>query len=317
MAIKYDPGYNAEIRRVVKNFNQKRNRAYAKGFRNLPDIIKVSDLKARYEVRSDLNKELKLLKSFSSGGRSVLERIENQGGATTTNWEMKYLKLNTKKAKEYFIKRYQMIASKVGRFPGEKMNLDNLAQKISILDMDLKYMNQQQFRSYKATIEEYLGTPAKRRGGYRGFLSEVLGVMRMVGIEEKSINRIMRKINELTPDQFHQMYETSSLVSRIYELADSPIYTGGLKLNTSESYAKDLIDSFVNEVDDLVEAAKQEVVLEEYNPLNELAKSIGKRPEAVQPKLSKQNKIPKSTLTKKDIEDLKALGWDDLIDETQ
>ena len=77
MAIRYDPGYNKEIRNVVRNFNRKRNRAYARGFRDLPDLVKVSDLKARYSSREDLNKQLTMLKRFSSGGNEILKAIEN------------------------------------------------------------------------------------------------------------------------------------------------------------------------------------------------------------------------------------------------
>lgn len=315
MAIRYDPGYNAEIRKVVRNFNRKRNRAYAKGFRNLPNLVKVSDLKARYETRADLNKQLRALKRFSSGGKNILETIENQGGATATAWEFKYLKQNAKDARNYFLRQYRDISRKIGKFPGERLRLENIVDKINFLDMDIKYMDQEQFRSFRATINEYITSGSKRRAGYRGFLSEVLSVMKLVGIEEKDINKVMRKINELTPDQFYSMYESSSLISRIYELADSPIYSGGLKLNTTTGKAKELVDNLVEEVDDLVENAKREPV-GDYDPLNDFMKSIGKEPKALATPLPK-GKIAKSSLTEQQVEDLKTLGWDDLIDESK
>ena len=52
MAIRYDANYNREISRVVKNFNNKRNRAIKRGLKNVPAPIKVSDLKARYRTIS-------------------------------------------------------------------------------------------------------------------------------------------------------------------------------------------------------------------------------------------------------------------------
>lgn len=311
MTIRYDPGYNAEIRRVVQNFNRKRARAYAKGFRDLPDIIKVSDLKARYETRSELNKELRMLKRFSSR-KDVLRQIENQGGAKAISWEFNYLKQNVKRAREFYLKQYQTIAKKVGRFPGERMQLDTISAKLNLLEMDLNYMNQEQFRSYKATINEYLTSGSRKRAGYRGFLSEVLNVMRMVGINEDTINRVMNKVNELTADQFFEMYNDSDLVSRIYDLADSPIY-GELKLNTDRDTAEDLINTFVEEVDDLVETAKQPK--QEYDPLNEFMKSIGKEKT---PRSYKNKKIPRSQLTDRDIEMLEALGGTEgIVDETK
>jgi len=316
MAIRYDPGYNKEIRDVVRNFNRKRNRAYAKGFRDLPDLVKVSDLKARYSSREDLNKQLKMLKTFSSGGNGILEAIENQGGATSTAWEFKYLKENAEDARDYFLRQYKLVAKKVGRFPGERLRLENIAEKINFLDMDIKYLDQEQFRSYKATINEYLKSASKQRAGYRGFLAEVVSVMKMVGIEDRDINRVFNKVKELSPSQFFTMYEESDLISRIYELADSPIYTGGtLKLNTTPDRAKELVDTFVEEVDDLVEKAKKEPE-GEYDPLNDFVKALRKEPEELPGPLP-HGKIAKSTLTPRQIRDLKYLGWDDLIDETK
>ena len=135
MAIRYDSGYNAEIRRVVRNFNSKRKRALAKGFKNLPDIVKVSDLKARYETRTSLNRELRALRQFSKGGKDILKVIENRGGATATAWEFKYLKQNVKEARNYFLRQYKLLAGKVGRFPGERLRIENIIDKINFLSI--------------------------------------------------------------------------------------------------------------------------------------------------------------------------------------
>lgn len=302
MAIRYDANYNAKINRVVKNFNQKRNRAIKRGFKNVPQPIKVSDLKARYTSRRELNKQLTQLTKFSRGGDAVLRKVENQGGATAIKWELDYLKANVKAAREFFADEYRTVAAKVGDFPGERMRLDTIAKKLSTLDLDLAYMSQSQFNSYRAAINEYINKPKSYAAGYRGFLAEVEGVMRLVGIAEAEIDKFFEKFKVLTPEQFHQLYENSDLIGRVYELADSPIYEGGLKLTTSKDETRDLIETLMEETDDLVDMAKQDFWL-------------SKPPEL--PKELKGNKIPKSSLTKEKISQLKALGWDDLIDETK
>lgn len=302
MAIRYDTNYNAKINRVVKNFNQKRNRAIKRGFKNVPQPIKVSDLKARYTSRRELNKQLTQLAKFSRGGDAVLRQVENQGGATAIKWELDYLKANVKAARKFFADEYRTVAAKVGDFPGERMRLDTIAKKLSTLDLDLAYMSQSQFNSYRAAINEYINKPKNYAAGYRGFLAEVESVMRMVGIEESDIDKFFDKFKVLTPDQFHQLYENSDLIGRVYELADSPEYEGSLKLTTGKDEARVLIDTLIEETDDLVDMAKQDFWL-------------SKPPEL--PKELKGNKIPKSSLSKEKIAQLKALGWDDLIDETK
>lgn len=311
MAIRYDANYNAKINRVVKNFNQKRNRAIKRGFKNVPAPIKVSDLKARYTTRSEMNKQLTQLSRFAKGRNDVLRKIENEGGATAIQWEFDYLKSNVKAAKEFFKKEYQLISSKVGDYPGERMHLDNIAKKLSTLDLDLAYMNQSQFNSYRSAIYEYINKPKNYGAAYRGFLSEVENVMTLVGIPEESKKLFFDKISTLTPEQFNKLYQTSDLISRVYDLADSPEYTGTVKINTSKDEAIDLISSLIEETDDLVKQAKTETTDVFVDDFSEKLRKT-KVPSAM-----KENKIPLSSLTKQDIENLKALGWDDLIDETK
>lgn len=265
MAIRYDANYNAKINRVVKNFNQKRNRAIKRGFKNVPQPIKVSDLKARYTSRRELNKQLTQLTRFSRGGDAVLRKVENEGGATAIKWEFDYLKSNVKAAKKFFADEYRTVAAKVGDFPGERMRLDTITKKLATLDLDLAYMNQQQFNSYRSAIREYINKPKKYAAGYRGFLSEVEAVMRIVGIDEKTIDQFFEKFSVLTPDQFHKLYENSDLIARVYEIAGSPDTPGTIKLNTSKDETKELIDTLLEETDDLIKDAQfDEKIIEDF-----------------------------------------------------
>lgn len=305
MAIRFDRSYNARITRVVKNFNQKRNRAIKRGFKDVPPPIRVSDLKARYTTRNELNKQLTQLSKFSSS-KDVLKRVENQGGAQAIKWELGYLKSNLNAAKEFFQKEYQLVASKVGDFPGERMRLDTIAKKLNTLDLDLAYMNQSQFNTFRSAIREYINKPKKYGAGYRGFLNEIEQVMTLVGIDKDTQKQFFDKISVLTPEQFNKLYQTNDLVARIYELADSPIYTGSIKLNASEEEAEDLVKTLIEETDDIVKQAQNEDLLYGYEPTK---KEI--------PSTMKGKKIPKSSLSSLDISKLKSLGWDDLIDESK
>lgn len=258
MAIRYDKSYNAKIAQVVKRFNEKRNRAIKRGFKDVPAPIKVSDLKARYTTRSEMNKQLTQLSKFASRGYDVLKEVENQGGAKAIKWELSYLKSNLELSKEYYKKQYALIASKVGDFPGERMRLDTISKKLSTLELDLAYMTQSQFNSYRAAIKEFINKPKKMMAGYRGFLKEVDNVMTMVGIKEDKKKLFFSKIDTLTPEQFNYLFEKSDIVSRVYDLADSPTYEHGIKLNTTEDIAEDLIETLLEETDDLVKKAKAE-----------------------------------------------------------
>lgn len=309
MAIKYTKAYNQEIRKAVRHFNQVRNTLSKRGIKLTPSPIKVSELKARYQTRRELNRELTLLNKVSSSSDKLLKEIENQGGAKSIKWELDYLKLNERNALNYFKREAEIERRRLPEFPGEKMRYDAINQKIHYLQMDIDYMNQEQFRSYRSAIREYMATPAKMKGGYRGFLSEIESVMRLVGYDDATIKSFFTKFKVLTPSQFQTLYETSDLISRIYELADSPIYSDSLKINTTTGDAKEMIDTLLEETDDMVKQAK-----EMERDLMDFEDRVAKTeiPKPIQGK-----KIPKSSLSQKQINDLIALGWDDLIDENK
>lgn len=256
MAIRYNKALNARLRREVDNFNKKRKRAIQRGFRQLPPAMKVSELKARYTVKSDLDRELNRLRRFNV--TNALERVETQGGIDSTSWELKYLKGNVRNARDYFQRELNRQSKRVAKFPGEAERLNNIKAKIDILDIDLSYMNQEQFRSARRAIYEYVEAPAKRKAGYRGFLTEVDLVMQRLGYSSDEIDSVLDKFNELSPDQFLYAYDHFDIISRIYELADSPIY-GGLKLNTTEKDGENLVDTLMEQVDGVITDAKNNV----------------------------------------------------------
>ena len=250
MAIRYNKDLNAKIRKEVKNFNARRKVLSKRGIKLTSAPIKVSELKARYQSRRDLEKELGLLSKVSSRNDSLLKEVENNGGATAIEWELEYLKLNEKKAREYFERERKIVASKVGRFPGERMRLDNIEYKLNILDLNIDYMNQDQFKAYKSTIREYMSIPGKIKGGYRGFLIEVEQSMSKLGYDRKDINKVFNKLKQLSPSQFHQFYEENDLVGRIYELIQSPKHGGNGEFTTNEDDAREKIATFIEELDD-------------------------------------------------------------------
>lgn len=256
MAIRYNKELNARLRREVDNFNKKRKRAIQRGFRQLPPAMKVSELKARYTVKSDLDRELNRLRKFNI--TDALERVETQGGIDSTSWELKYLKGNVRNARDYFQRELNRASKRVAKFPGEAERVNNIRAKIDILDIDLSYMNQEQFRSAKRAIFEYVEAPAKRKAGYRGFLTEVDLVMQRLGYSQDEIDSVLDKFNELNADQFLYVYDHFDIISRIYELADSPVY-GGLKLNTTDEDAENLVDTLREQVDGVITDAKNNV----------------------------------------------------------
>lgn len=252
--VKYSKEFNKEARYIVSNYNARVKRAKAAGLKRVPEPVKLSELKAL--GRSSLNKQLNLLKSFNRN--TSLKTVELAGGAITTKFQLQNIKTNLTGAKIYFASEVARREKRNLRFPSERLLLINTQEKEALLYKDIQSLSPEDFRSFVATIREYENYPAKRRAGYRGFLSEVDNVMQMLGYPEETINKLINKFNVLNPDQFFYAYDNSDLIARVYELADSPIY-GELKLNTTDDDAIDLINTLMEEADDIIKDAIENV----------------------------------------------------------
>lgn len=315
MAIRFTPEYNREIRRVVANFNRKRNRAISRGFRYLPEPVTTRELKQRYSKRVDLNRELSRMEAFSSGRDDPLKIIETSGGAKAIKWEYDNLKRNIKYAKAFFDREIEeglSLDTPLRVTQAEYVN--NLRAKRDYLDLELAELSQSQFRTFRKTINEYIYANERNYNNYRGWMNEVEIIMRNLGYDNKTINKFFEGFDTLTPRQFLKMYQQSALVSRIYELY-IPTNDKSFKLSTTEEDAKELISSFMVQKEELIRKAKEADELKELREnkaIKEFADEM--RRTSVPKQRTGKAKIPRKDLTPEDIEKLKALGWEDLIE---
>lgn len=313
MAIRFDRAYNAEIARVVKNFNQKRNRAVKQGYKYLPPVTTVSELKSRYATKAELNRELNAMRRFSRGGNEVLKVIETTGGAKAIKWEYDYLKKNLKAAKAF----YDREIADASRLDTEMLVnkaeiINNLKAKRDYLELEMSELNQSQFKTFRKTINGYLYANERNATAYRSWLKEVEIIMRNLGYDEGTINKFFEGFDQLTPREFITMYRQSALVSRIYELY-IPTRDHSFRLSTTEEDAKDLINTFMAEKDELIKKAKFHEEMDD-KPLEDFVKSLTEQ-ELPKAREEGKAKLKRKNLTAKQIKQLEELGWDDLIDD--
>lgn len=312
MAIRFDPAYNAEIRRVVRNFNQKRNRAIKRGYKYLPPKMTVSELKSRYTSRSQLNRDLNALKRFNREGDKALKVVETSGGAKAIKWEYDYLKRNLQYAKEFYDREIEDAARlDTPMMVAKAEYINNLRSKRDYLNLELAELSQSQFRTFRNTINEYLYANERNMSGYRNWMNEVELIMRNLGYDNKTINKFFEGFNELSPRQFLTMYRQSQLVSRIYELY-IPTKDHSFRLSTTEEDAKDLINTFMVEKDEMIKKAKMQDEIKTQG-LEEFVKSLTDE-KLAQRKRDGKAKLQRKNLTAEQIKQLEELGWDDLIE---
>lgn len=310
MAIKFTPEYNKEIRNVVRNFNRKRNRAIQRGFRYLPEPLSTRELKSRYKTSRELRRELNYLKKFSASRDDALKIVETSGGAKAIKWEYEHLKRNLRYAKDFYDREISdAIKLDTPLLIAKSEYINNLKAKRDYLDLEMSELTPSQLRTFRKTINGYLYANERNLNSYRNWMGEVEVIMRNLGYDNKTINEFFKGFDQLTPRQFLKMYQQSALVSRIYELY-IPTNDKSFKLSTTEEDAKDLINTFMIEKDELIRKAKLDD-LKEGKALKEFTKSLAKK--AV-PQKKGPAKLRRKDLTPEQIKDLKDLGWEDLIE---
>ena len=312
MAKRFDPDFNSEIRRIVKNFNQKRNRAYRRGFSYLPNKAYVSDIKASFNTKSEIKKYLKELEKFNNMGDAALDIISTDNGGKISRYNLMFIKDNLKDTKAFFDRQ---IAEAEELFYEDQYSiarrdyLFNLQAKRKYLDFEIMQLDQSGLRTFERYTKQALSYNKSNITAYKGFLSGVEDVMRRLGYDEKYISTFYEKMSSISPAQFIKMYRKNDLIARIYEMIPSPEH-GRDKINTDDDTAKEYINQFVKEFEDMVRKSTS---------LQEFEKETNKKYKEYEKQLAQKNKkkIPLSSLSQTDIDKLTALGWMDLVDENE
>lgn len=139
--IRWSEADEAELKRVVKNFNAKLTRLEKKDPQNksaLPERVSAAQLRELIETRQDLNRELNALRRFSErGAEEIVHLPDNDNNLKITKWQKKEMArreviINQKRKKQ--LERVANIeledrGKKIGYTKGERDKID-----ISIFD---------------------------------------------------------------------------------------------------------------------------------------------------------------------------------------
>lgn len=310
MAIKYDADLNNEIRRIVKNFNQKRNRALKRGFSYLPNKAFVSEIKTSFDNRTDLKRYLKELEKFNKLKDYALETVETLAGGRTSRYNLMYIKDNLKDTKAFFDRQIAEANELFASDPysiARREYLFNLEQKRRYLDINIMNLDQSGIKTFQKYTAQALNYNKSNITAYKGFLSGVEQIMKNAGIDQKRINQLYEKMANISPAQFIKMYRKSDVIAKLYDIIPSPSH-GKSMINTSDEEVEDLVEKFMK---DFTKEMSDSIALDEFHEETERVYKEYQKDTIAE----RSKKIKASTLTAKQLQDLKELGWMDLVDE--
>ncbi len=256
-----------ELRKAISNFNSKINRLEKLDREvDIPEKANISAIKERVSNKWDLNREIGKLKRFTKRGAEGL--IQNKSGVVLSKWEYENIqreqkRLNARLLRE--IKRYGDITPKefgkkqsatYSQMGDEKITNLKARQK-AISSKSLSKVNKEQLKSLKTLLNKTSANYRKDKAiFYNNYLDgTLLNLGYYVGYDEKKLNYIKEKLNELTPDQFIKAFNTDVSLKDIqdrYVLS----HEDGITPELLESDVTPVLDELYNNIDEIVSSYK-------------------------------------------------------------
>lgn len=224
--INYDKKFNAEINRVVRNFNAKVRRLEHQGLRYLPETVSVADLKSTYFDRDSLKRKLKQLERFSTSGAEQI--VQTAGGAKTTKWELQALR----EERDYLRKRYAKKIMEYGNIVptslGKRQDVsyakmgdaryENLKVLKKSVEKDITMLDQYDFnRVKKSTFAQIRRYHRQKYVLYANYFTFLEDVAYKADIDEETLNKIKDKLAQMDIDKFMEFFETERAFSAIID----------------------------------------------------------------------------------------------------
>lgn len=253
MGIRFNPELNRRLIKSVTNYNRRVTRANKLGGirkDELPEKVRIRDLKRNYTNRKELINELENLESFRR------KDVRKDALEAVSKYDLALIKNNRNETLKFLKNREKILQKRVKNgYPFEKTDLETVRHNIDVMNLNPETASQDELEAMERQVNNYRVFKRKQGAGYRGFMSEVDFVMRNVGIGAKERKEFFDKFSKLTPEELYYIYETNGLIDAIYGLADSPS-VGNTKLNTTQVQAEQLIDELIKQADSLIKEAK-------------------------------------------------------------
>lgn len=196
-----------ELNKAIKNFNSKLNRLYKKGLDvNLPDKIKLKEIKERIYSRNDFKTELNRLKNFTKKGAELPAEI---GSGKVTKWEYNEVKKairrdNARKKKEEKERRSEIYEN--GELIGRRIGIELLEYKPRSTDISKR--SYQEFKKLQKIFfnrnDKY--SYERKRGYLENYIKSLSDYKSM-----NEYNDVIKILQNMNPDKFIKLIDDGTL----------------------------------------------------------------------------------------------------------
>lgn len=237
--IRYDSNYNANIQRVVSNFNRKVARLNKAGVTNIPQKVSVRDLKSKYFTRSEMNQQLRDLMLFSKRGSENLVTIN---GKEFTQYDIDLFRRRLQTERRRLSQEIQRAESFKSKYPMQHdIHTSNMKARRAALSGNWSKLITSSMR------ERIINEPYKRSEIYDNYLEVLFQDAYQMGYDDAKINYIKEKLLELPPRKFMQALESDPNIQYIFDY-----YHSLTRTSQADPNATDAFDQLYENIDEIV-----------------------------------------------------------------
>lgn len=242
--IRYDDEYNANIARIVSNYNRKIARLNKAGARLLPQKASVRSLKAEFTNRGDLNRRLRELQRFSRRGSENIVTID---GKEFTAYDVDIFRRRLRSERTRLSKDIAAAAAYKSQYPMQHdIYTANLQARRAALSANWTDLIGSKIG--QRLVEE----PARNTQTYDNYLEILFEDAYQMDFPEDKINYIKDRLLRLKPRQFMRALEDDPNIQLIFEYYHSLTRTSG----GMENNAYDAFQQLYENIDAIIEKYK-------------------------------------------------------------
>lgn len=235
--IRWKPEEKTELARLVRNYNQKRRRAIAKGIPEsaLPGVVRGRELRDKViETRKDLKREMAELQRFM---KADLNEITNYGQVKLTKYELKeaerLLRIGNKNVAKEKARIEALPASSFGKpvtyqanGVTNQMTVGQMGRIRSFefrqLSLDVGNKDRYRWNLYMDMLRKRADPEYIAKKNYQLRQNYLIGLHRVMGTSPYTV-QITEKILATDPSQFAAMYYSDTDITTIEYIYDENI----------------------------------------------------------------------------------------------
>ncbi len=241
--IRYDSEYNANIQRVVSNFNRKVARLNRAGAIGIPEKVSVRDIKSKFYTRTELNQYLRDLQRFSKRGA---EDIVTINGQDFTKYDIDLFRRRLRNERRRLTKEIQQAESYKPQYPMKHdMYTTGLRTKRSALSAKWADIITSKIK------EKLIDEPYRRQVIYDNYLEILFQDAYQMGFDDDKIEYIKSKLLELPPRKFINALEGDPNIQYIFDYYHSLTRTSQVDPNGLDAF-----EQLYQNIDAIVEQYK-------------------------------------------------------------